>query len=87
MQDAFALGIGIGTRAGDGRWLEVFYAEPVLHPDAALVRAIIEASENGADHDADPVQFALPRTGHLVDLATFSRRRTVNADSSFTVMG
>ncbi len=51
------------------------------------LRAVIEACENGADHDADPVQFALPHTGHLVDLATFSRRRIVHADSSFTVMG
>jgi 2,3,4,5-tetrahydropyridine-2-carboxylate N-succinyltransferase len=45
MQDAFALGIGIGTRAGDGRWLEVFYAEPLLRPDGALVRAIVDASD------------------------------------------
>jgi sarcosine oxidase subunit beta len=51
------------------------------------LHAIIDACEHGRDHDTDPVVFHLPRTGHDVELSTFSRRRTVNQDSSFTVMG
>lgn len=51
------------------------------------VRAIVDACENGRDHDATPVTFDLPHSGHTIDLSAFSRRRQVNADSSFTVMG
>jgi sarcosine oxidase subunit beta len=51
------------------------------------LRAIVDACENGRDHDVDPVVVHLPRTGHDVDLSAFSRRRPVTPDSSFTVMG
>src|SRR4051794_19561156 len=36
----FALAFGIGTKAADGQWLEVFYPRPLLNPDAAAVQAI-----------------------------------------------
>ncbi|MGV9558599.1 NAD(P)/FAD-dependent oxidoreductase [Streptomyces sp. NPDC003401] len=49
--------------------------------------AIIEACENGKDHDTDPVRLTLPHTGHEVDLSHYSRRRRVNPDSTNTVMG
>ena len=48
---------------------------------------IIEACEDGRDHDTRPVQFTLPRTGHVVDLSHYSRRRHITAGSSFSVMG
>ena len=48
---------------------------------------IIEACEDGRDHDTRPVQFTLPRTGHVVDLSHYSRRRPITAGSSFSVMG
>ncbi|CCH78279.1 Oxidoreductase, FAD-binding [Nostocoides japonicum T1-X7] len=48
---------------------------------------LIDAVENGHDHDADPVHYTCPHTGHDLDLATFSRRRPVNTESSGTVMG
>jgi sarcosine oxidase, subunit beta len=51
------------------------------------LHAIIDACENGTDHDVTPVQVTLPVTGQVVDLAAFSRRRRINPDSSFTVMG
>jgi sarcosine oxidase subunit beta len=51
------------------------------------VHAIVDACEHGRDHDADPVVVHLPRTGHDVELSTFSRRRAANPASSFTVMG
>ena len=36
---AFAFGLGLGTHNSEGEWLEVFFAEPVLNPPAALVNA------------------------------------------------
>ncbi|MEJ7800908.1 MAG: FAD-dependent oxidoreductase, partial [Ilumatobacter sp.] len=50
------------------------------------MRAIIDATVSGHDHDADPVQFTGARTGHQIDLGAFSRRREP-AITSGTVMG
>jgi glycine/D-amino acid oxidase-like deaminating enzyme len=52
-----------------------------------LMAEIIVACEGGRDHDTRPVEVALERTGHVVDLAHYSRRRPVNRSSSFSVMG
>lgn len=49
--------------------------------------AIVDACENGHDHDNSPVSVTLPRTGHRVDLAHYSRKRSINTDSSLNVMG
>ncbi len=48
--------------------------------------ALIEAAEQGRDHDRRPVQFRGSRTGRTIDLGAFSRRRTP-AVTSGTVMG
>ena len=40
MSDHFSLALGIGTQNMAGDWLEVFYPQPVLHPDRALVATI-----------------------------------------------
>jgi len=53
----------------------------------ALMTALIDACESGHNHDAEAVSFRLPRTGVDLDLGLFSRRRAVNQDSSFSVMG
>lgn len=53
----------------------------------AMMAALIEACEGGRDHDADPVSFDLPNIGRTLDLGFFSRRREINPDSSFTVLG
>ena len=42
MSQSFALAIGCGTRNRDEQWLEVYYPNPILHPDAALVSSIAE---------------------------------------------
>ncbi|MEM7288856.1 MAG: FAD-dependent oxidoreductase [Pseudomonadota bacterium] len=52
-----------------------------------MMAAIIEACENGHDHDADPLQFHLEHIGHTISLATFSRNREINPNSSFSVIG
>lgn len=51
-----------------------------------FMRAIIDATMNGHDHDVDPVQFTGSRTGRSIDLSAFSRRRE-RAVTSGTVMG
>lgn len=52
----------------------------------SIMAAIITAVENGHDHDADPVRYTCPHTGHEIDLGAFSRRRPAGATSG-TVMG
>ncbi|MGW3608059.1 NAD(P)/FAD-dependent oxidoreductase [Micromonospora sp. NPDC005161] len=53
----------------------------------SLMRAIVEGVQCGHDHDADPIQFTAPHTGHVINLGAFSRRRTLNSESSGTVLG
>jgi glycine/D-amino acid oxidase-like deaminating enzyme len=52
-----------------------------------LMATLVAEVRAGRDHDADPVQLALPRTGHTIDLATFSRLRPAPADAPTNVMG
>lgn len=52
-----------------------------------MMASLIEACEGGHDHDADPLQFPLRYLEHTIDMATFSRRRKINPDSSFSVLG
>ena len=42
MSQYFALALGCGTHNREDQWLEVFYPNPLLHPDARLVDAIAE---------------------------------------------
>ncbi len=51
-----------------------------------FMRAIIEATMSGHDHDSDPVQFTGAFTGRSINLGSFSRRRE-RAVTSGTVMG
>jgi glycine/D-amino acid oxidase-like deaminating enzyme len=52
-----------------------------------LMATLIAAVRDGHDHDRDPVQLRLPRTGHTIDLGTFSRLRTASGDSPSSVLG
>ncbi|MGB1237395.1 MAG: 2,3,4,5-tetrahydropyridine-2,6-dicarboxylate N-succinyltransferase [Pseudomonadales bacterium] len=38
----FAFGIGVGTQSSSGDWLEVYYNQPLINPDSAMVEAIAE---------------------------------------------
>jgi sarcosine oxidase subunit beta len=53
----------------------------------AMMAELILACENGHDHDAEPVQFELPHTGRTIDVGFYSRRREINMNSSFSVLG
>jgi sarcosine oxidase, subunit beta len=52
-----------------------------------LMATLIAAVRGGQDHDRDPVALVLPRTGHAIDLGSFSRLRTPSLDAPSTVMG
>lgn len=52
-----------------------------------LMAALVDYCEGGADHDAAPLRFTLPYLGREIDAAFYSRKRTVNTESSFSVLG
>lgn len=52
-----------------------------------LMAALVDAVENGADHDIRPVQFVTKYTKETIDLSAFSRRRARNEYSTGTVLG
>jgi sarcosine oxidase subunit beta len=52
-----------------------------------LMARLIEACENGQDHDADPVMLHLDYLDQDVSLGFYSRNREINQDSSFSVLG
>jgi len=39
----FSFALGVGTKDSAGNWLEVYYPEPTLNPDPALVAPVLEA--------------------------------------------
>ena len=52
-----------------------------------MMAALVAYCEAGNDHDSAPLQLDLPRSGYRLDVGFFSRRRQINADSSFSVLG
>ncbi len=52
-----------------------------------LMAALIEYCEGGGDHDTSPMPFQLGHIGHEISAGFFSRKREINADSSFSVLG
>ena len=53
----------------------------------ALMAELIAAVEGGHDHDKDPVTFTMKYTKRTCDIGFYSRLRTINPDSSFSVIG
>jgi sarcosine oxidase subunit beta len=53
----------------------------------AMMAELILACEGGRDHDRDPVPFRLEHLGRTIDLGFYSRRREINPESSFSVLG
>lgn len=52
-----------------------------------MMAAMIDYCENGGDQDAAPLQFHLPYIDRPLDTGFFSRKREINQDSSFSVLG
>ncbi len=40
----FSLAIGLGSQNRNGEWLEVYYPQPLLHPDAALLESLAKVT-------------------------------------------
>ena len=47
----FALGLGIGTQNTEGEWLEVFYSNPIINPEKAVIDAILESTSYTEGND------------------------------------
>jgi sarcosine oxidase subunit beta len=57
-------------------------------PVAGLMMAsLIHECERGREHDNDPLQFHMKYTDRTIDVGFYSRRRKINAESSFSVLG
>ncbi len=52
-----------------------------------LMAALIEYCYGGDDHDTQPMRFLLPYTQHEICAGSYARQRTVNTQSSFSVLG
>ncbi|GAA1148154.1 FAD-dependent oxidoreductase [Nocardioides aquiterrae] len=52
-----------------------------------LMAHLVGAVEAGHDHDADPLTWRAPRTGNVLDLATYSRLRRVAPGGPSNVLG
>jgi len=52
-----------------------------------LMADLIGYCESGGHHDETPLQFKLSNVDHVLNTTTFSRKRRVNQDSSFSVLG
>ena len=52
-----------------------------------LMSELIQAVEDGQDHDKTPVQFDMKYTKRACDIGFYSRLRRINPNSSFSVIG
>ena len=52
-----------------------------------MMAALVRYCEDGNDHDAAPMRFTLPYIGREIDVGFYSRKREINAESSFSVLG
>ena len=52
-----------------------------------LMAALVEHCEGGGDHDAHPLRFRLPYLDREIDAGFYSRKRPINRESSFSVLG
>lgn len=52
-----------------------------------LMTELVEYCASGKDHDKDPFQFPLHHVDHTLNTATFSRKRELTRESSFSVLG
>jgi len=52
-----------------------------------LMAALVEYCEAGNDHDKSPLQFELPYVGKTISSGFYSRKREINMESSFSVIG
>ena len=52
-----------------------------------MMAALIDYCENGNDHDSVPFSFELPYIKRSINVGFYSRKRPINKESSFSVLG
>ena len=52
-----------------------------------MMNALIDYVESGNDHDHQPYQYKLPNIDYTLDMSFCSRKREINRESSFSVVG
>ena len=52
-----------------------------------MMAALVNYCESGEDHDSKPLQFRLPYLERDIDVGFYSRKRKINKESSFSVLG
>ena len=52
-----------------------------------MMAALVDYCEAGNDHDSDPMTFRLPYIERDIDVGFYSRKREINQESSFSVLG
>lgn len=52
-----------------------------------MMAALVDYCENGGDHDSAPLQFHMPYIDRDLDVGFYSRKRCINKESSFSVLG
>lgn len=52
-----------------------------------MMTALVEYCEAGNDHDTAPLTFRLPYIGREMNVGFYSRKREINRESSFSVLG
>ena len=71
-------------------WPRVVPGEPIVglgHRDRPSPAFRSTCVEQGNDHDADPLQYRLPNMDFTLDMRFCSRKREINRESSFSVVG
>jgi sarcosine oxidase subunit beta len=61
-----------------------FKTAPVV---GGMMAELINRTEKGYDHDTQPLQYRLPHLGITIDMSMFHRKRKINPNSSFSVIG
>ncbi len=52
-----------------------------------MMSALVAYCEAGNDHDKEPLQFTLPYIQRTINVGFYSRKRPINQESSFSVLG
>ncbi|MEM8794959.1 MAG: FAD-dependent oxidoreductase [Pseudomonadota bacterium] len=52
-----------------------------------MMAGIVQYCEDGADHDTSPLAFQMPYIDRTIDTGFYSRKRPINEESSFSVLG
>jgi len=75
MTQWFSLGLGVGSKNAKGNFLEVFYPQPLLAPDAALSRAVATAVDHSGGNQVIELNVAqLDKLADIAELSSIARQ-------------